>query len=825
MGACTSRPEDSPSLASDKEGPTSNKGATPAEKAIRGETQRALSVKVNDEVDDAVGSAEDSPEFVALKVLEKIGLGLQFSEGDPFIGQLVLDITGITGLTTTVPRPYVVVAGEDDKSQPREGTSGEGGSIAFEGAKFVFFVCFSNTTFDISLKGRKGPTKVPYGKAHLPVSILAQGSQSVELDILSEKGAKIGTLKATADYRWLRGTQDDGRHTVVNRLIVNRAGRGMRKTMRVGLAAIELISQVNHWILSHDNVWRVLPGDDDGGKGEQQEGDTSVTTASASGAQTPEEGEADEAATRELVDAVAGHKDLQLQEGDAASQLQCSINMSAQRGATAEQRLAQDFLLEALGPKETDGSDVAQLKRTLLMVVSPLVERVGDLDTRLTTLTRAVQRHQLLSADAPSTGDGAAAEGRGPGPAKAKELTKAVAAAEVAIAGEGEGSETSGGTSPLVMPFVSGHFEYGLGRAAGKRNVFMFMRKAHLAGSPVMLPEFLGTHKTRKNGDLGPITLPPTICKTPGHYEFVSLLPDDYTSAKGSLFILKPGTKAVVFDMDGTITVGDSQVVTQFAMDALGASTALNSHLSHKYDLLPRRHALHVVRAWAAKGYQPIYLSGRQGRQAPGCTYFNLTLSWLIKHRYPPGPIHLTRTHMPTLPVYFSVGLFKVKYMESLKEKGIEIYAAYGNTPTDVKAYAAAGVPKERTYMIGPHAGKGGTVKIDNFTDHLLQVLEHPDSDVPIPYTELLMTERPGYYRKKKVKGADGITHEVSRVTSLGVAASELGLDEDSEGHTRLEHLDDFESEELEDEVGAGGQLEEPKLAPVEEEPRSSGYP
>ncbi len=79
--------------------------------------------------------------------------------------------------------------------------------------------------------------------------------------------------------------------------------------------------------------------------------------------------------------------------------------------------------------------------------------------------------------------------------------------------------------------------------------------------------------------------------------------------------------------------------------------------------------------------------------------------------------------------------------------------------------------------------------------------------------------------RKKKVKGADGITHEVSRVTSLGVAASELGLDEDSEGHTRLEHLDDFESEELEDEVGAGGQLEEPKLAPVEEEPRSSGYP
>ncbi len=34
----------------------------------------------------------------------------------------------------------------------------------------------------------------------------------------------------------------------------------------------------------------------------------------------------------------------------------------------------------------------------------------------------------------------------------------------------------------------------------------------------------------------------------------MSLLPDDYTSAKGSLFILKPGIEAVVFDMDGERT-------------------------------------------------------------------------------------------------------------------------------------------------------------------------------------------------------------------------------------------------------------------------------
>ena len=69
--------------------------------------------------------------------------------------------------------------------------------------------------------------------------------------------------------------------------------------------------------------------------------------------------------------------------------------------------------------------------------------------------------------------------------------------------------------------------------------------------------------------------------------------------------------------------------------------------------------------------------------------------------------------------------------------------------------------------MIGPHAGKGGTVKIDNFTDHLLQVLDHPDSDVPIPYTELLMTERPGYYRWASTQAALTCSRRISLRSGL----------------------------------------------------------
>ena len=40
------------------------------------------------------------------------------------------------------------------------------------------------------------------------------------------------------------------------------------------------------------------------------------------------------------------------------------------------------------------------------------------------------------------------------------------------------------------------------------------------------------------------------------------------------------------------------------------------------------------------------------------------------------------------------MGNFKVEYMEGLKAKGLIIYAAYGNTPTDIRAYTAAGIPK-----------------------------------------------------------------------------------------------------------------------------------
>ena len=51
------------------------------------------------------------------------------------------------------------------------------------------------------------------------------------------------------------------------------------------------------------------------------------------------------------------------------------------------------------------------------------------------------------------------------------------------------------------------------------------------------------------------VTLPKSITARPGHYNVTALLPEDNTFGKGSMYMLPPGTKCIVYDMDGTITV------------------------------------------------------------------------------------------------------------------------------------------------------------------------------------------------------------------------------------------------------------------------------
>ena len=57
--------------------------------------------------------------------------------------------------------------------------------------------------------------------------------------------------------------------------------------------------------------------------------------------------------------------------------------------------------------------------------------------------------------------------------------------------------------------------------------------------------------RVRAQGRLEGVPVPPRIAQQPGHYSVVGLLPEDHTFSKGMLFLLEPGTKCVIFDVDG----------------------------------------------------------------------------------------------------------------------------------------------------------------------------------------------------------------------------------------------------------------------------------
>lgn len=62
----------------------------------------------------------------------------------------------------------------------------------------------------------------------------------------------MGTVDIEVDYNWVRGTHDDGNRVHTLSLTVNRR---KLKNLR---SVVAHVSNVNHWMLSHDNVWAVL---------------------------------------------------------------------------------------------------------------------------------------------------------------------------------------------------------------------------------------------------------------------------------------------------------------------------------------------------------------------------------------------------------------------------------------------------------------------------------------------------------------------------------------------------------------------------------------
>ncbi|MDK2126144.1 lipin/Ned1/Smp2 family protein [Parachitinimonas caeni] len=187
-----------------------------------------------------------------------------------------------------------------------------------------------------------------------------------------------------------------------------------------------------------------------------------------------------------------------------------------------------------------------------------------------------------------------------------------------------------------------------------------------------------------------------------GDYRVRMVVEGDGTVAEGWLSVVEKGREAVLFDIDGTLTINDFEAYADYA----GLKTAT-----------PYYYAPEVVRAYQQKGYQIIYLTARPywvTRDAREWFPKMGLLSWHYhSNPYGGGPIPPNTEQ------------FKTDYVRYLRDTvGLKIIRAYGNATTDISAYANGGIAKADTFIIGQHAGKNGTNALGgDYTWHFSQVV------------------------------------------------------------------------------------------------------
>lgn len=165
--------------------------------------------------------------------------------------------------------------------------------------------------------------------------------------------------------------------------------------------------------------------------------------------------------------------------------------------------------------------------------------------------------------------------------------------------------------------------------------------------------------------------------------------------ADATLFTIRQGQTASVFDIDGTLTVSDAENWKDYARRLLRDPKPGGPKL--------RANAVEAA-ARAAEDSLPVYLTGRppwMGRP---------TREWLAFHHFPDGVVLWMPLTRDVLPTQEHVGQAKLAQLKALQATGLTFLRAYGNALTDIRAYDAAGIPKARTFIMGKHGGKGGTV-------------------------------------------------------------------------------------------------------------------
>jgi hypothetical protein len=220
----------------------------------------------------------------------------------------------------------------------------------------------------------------------------------------------------------------------------------------------------------------------------------------------------------------------------------------------------------------------------------------------------------------------------------------------------------------------------------------------------------LGIDKTDSDGRVR-FTVPASILDQPGRYEVRMVVQGDGTQTYGYLLVTPAGTQFVVFDIDGTLTTSDSELVQQFFLDLFGGQSVPT----------PYDGARDITQAYRDAGYEVLFMTGRPYWLS------DITRAWLVDENMPIGNLHLTATNGESLPTDSGVGTYKRDYLQRVMADHV-FARAYGNATTDIFAYTNAPLPLAEVFIIGPHAGEGGTQAVSDYPTHLGAVQIPPAS-------------------------------------------------------------------------------------------------
>lgn len=196
-----------------------------------------------------------------------------------------------------------------------------------------------------------------------------------------------------------------------------------------------------------------------------------------------------------------------------------------------------------------------------------------------------------------------------------------------------------------------------------------------------------------------------------GRYPVLMRVRGDGSTAGLNLWVVKPGTRVVVFDIDGTLTTSDSELGREI-LEGLQAR-------SYRQNMFEG--AVELVTYWSQHGVLPVMLTGRPDM------LMQSTRRWLSEMGFPEVVVHTTSELHETLPRSSGVARYKARFLAALLGLDLAILAAYGNASTDIEAYARAGIPPERTFIVGKNAGNEGTQPVESYPMHLEWLKRHPE--------------------------------------------------------------------------------------------------